>query len=223
MLRDAIEDFKQRMPCGFPEYGLPPLAPYKTEHAEVGFDTDVLQAHGEVTDFRLYGLNDFDIVTLRVQVLLGVMNFKFNWNDVYFKTNYNVTAAPGGMGLRRYGPAIVSFRNAAVWGVIKYNFNIFSGKVNVKKLSVYVSLGEVKSEIQGLSTIQIINKKINRLIEEWIMLAVNDNTNHLAEYTNNEVLPVVNDFLSDKTSSDLLGMAGSGGSKQPCIPPEEED
>ncbi|KAM7352962.1 uncharacterized protein ACRADG_005293 [Cochliomyia hominivorax] len=223
---DAIEAAKEQMPCGFPQYGIPPLAPLKIEHQDVAINAKGIQASGEVNNFRLDGLNDFDIVQFKVNAILSRINFKFNWNHLYLKTDYELTTEKTGKGLKRSGPAKFALKNLTVWGVVKYNLGLISGKIKLKELSVYVSLGEVKSEIQGLSKFSIINKKLNRIIEEWIMLSINDNTNKVAELTNSLIMPKVNNFLSEKTLSDLLGMVSGGGEEkpsEPCIPPEDTD
>lgn len=224
---DAIEAAKEQMPCGFPEWGIPPLAPLKIAHQDVAIDTQGIQAFGEINNFRLDGLNDFDIVQFKVNAILSRVNFKFNWNHIYFNTDYELSTAKGGMGMKRSGPAKFALKDLTIWGVVKYNLGLISGKLSLKELSVYVSLGEVKSEIGGLSKIPIINKKLNRIIEEWIMLSINDNTEKVAELTNDLVLPMVNDMLSDMSLSDLLGMIGGGGEgeteKVPCVPPEDTD
>ncbi|KAI8121092.1 hypothetical protein CVS40_7797 [Lucilia cuprina] len=224
---DAIEAAKEQMPCGFPGLGIPPLAPLKIAHQEIAIDNSAVQAFGEINNFRLDGLNDFDIVEFKVSPIFSRVNFKFNWNHVYFNTDYELSTARDNKGIKRSGPAKFALKDLTVWGVIKYNLGLISGKLTLKEFSVYVSLGEVKSEIGGLSKIPIINRKLNRIIEEWFMLAVNDNTNKVAELTNSMVVPIVNDMLSDMSLSDLLGMLGGGGSGEsepvPCIPPEDSD
>ncbi|XP_065356896.1 uncharacterized protein LOC135951217 [Calliphora vicina] len=227
---DAIEAAKEQMPCGFPGLGIPPLAPLKIAHQEIEIDIPAIQAFGEINNFRLDGLNDFDIVEFKVSPIFSRVNFKFNWNHVYFNTDYQMSSARGNMGLKRSGPAKFALKDFTVWGVIKYNLGLISGNLSLKELSVYVSLGEVKSEIGGLSKIPIINRKLNRIIEEWFMITVNDNTNKVAELTNSMVVPIVNDMLSDMSLGDLLGMIGGGGSgegepaeKVPCVPPQDAD
>lgn len=215
------------MPCGFPDLGIPPLAPYKTAHQEIAIETETIQVYGEVNNFRADGLNDFDIVEFKVSPIFSRCNFKLKWNHIYFNTDYDLSTARGGRGLKRSGPAKFALKDLTVWGVIKYNLGLVSGKLSLKELSVYVSLGEVNSDIGGLSKISIINKKLNRIIEEWIMLSINDNTNKIAELTNSMVLPIVNDIIGDMSLSDLLGMIAGGGNgeeeKEACVPPEDSD
>lgn len=221
------------MPCGFPGLGIPPLAPLKIAHKEINIDSDALLAIGEIDNFRLYGLNDFDIVQFRIQAILRKGTFEFNWNHVYLDTDYAMTTRVSGVKMHREGHAKFALKNLRVWGNFKYSMGILGGSIKLNNFDLYVSVGEVKSEIGGLSKYSIINKKLNQIIEEWVSLAINDNTNNIPLLTNGYLVPAVNAMIGDLSLSDILGMigGGSGGGngetgepveKVPCIPPEED-
>ncbi|TMW42869.1 hypothetical protein DOY81_012050, partial [Sarcophaga bullata] len=144
---DAIEDFKKQMPCGVPDAGIPPLAPLKTQHQEINIDNDALSAFGEANDVFVHGLDDFDIVDFKLNAILSRINFKFNWNKILAVANYEAFSERGNKGLRREGSAKITFKDLLVRGTIKYNFGVISRKLTLKEVKVYVSLGEVKSEI----------------------------------------------------------------------------
>ncbi|XP_061396176.1 uncharacterized protein LOC133331817 [Musca vetustissima] len=219
------------MPCGFPGLGIPPLAPLKIAHKELNIDSDALMAIGEINDFRLYGLNDFDIVQLRIQALLRKGTFEFNWNHVYLETDYVMTTKVSGVKMTRKGKAKFALKDLNIRGGFKYSMGILGGSIKLNYFDLYISVGEVKSEISGLSKIPIINRKLNQVIEEWVYLAINDNTENVALLTNGYLVPAVNEMIADMTLGDILGMVGGGGGsggngesveKVPCVPPEED-
>lgn len=228
---DAIEAAKVQMPCGFPGLGIPPLAPLKISHKEVNINTNAIKASGEINGFRLDGLNDFDVVQFKVNALLSRVNFEFNWNHVYLNTDYEMSTSMDNFRVKRAGNAKMALKNLKVWGTIKYSLGVISGNVKIKSFDLFVSLEEVKSEIGGLSKYNIINKKLNQVIEEWIMLAINDNTENISDVTNGYVVPMANAMIGDMSLGDLLGLVGGGGGgsesegepveKLPCVPEDD--
>ncbi|XP_073821846.1 uncharacterized protein [Musca autumnalis] len=233
---DAIEAAKEQMPCGFPSMGIPPLAPLKISHQELNIDSGSLMAVGTIDNFRLYGLNDFDILQFRIQALLRKGTFEFNWNHVYLDTDYALTTRVSGVKMTRSGNAKFALKNLRIWGNFKYSMGLLGGAIKLNNFDLYISVGEVISDIGGLSKIGIINRKLNQVIEEWVYLAINDNTDYIPELTNGYLVPAVNNMIGDMTLSDILGMigGGSGGSnneggqasepveKVPCVPPEDD-
>lgn len=225
---DAIEAAKEQMPCGFPGLGIPPLAPLKITHQEINIDTDSIQAHGEINNFRLDGLNDFDVVAFRIQAILSRVTFEFNWNHVYLDTDYIMSTSLDNFKMARSGKAKFAIKDLRIWGTAKYSLGVISGNLRLKEFNLYVSVGEVKSEIGGLSKYSIVNKKLNEIIEEWITLAINDNTDNFAVLTNTYLVPAANNLIGDMSLSDIVGIiTGGGGSsdggsdpvqKEACVP-----
>ena len=220
---------KEQMPCGFPGMGIPPLAPFKMSHQNIDRSIGGNSFDGEVNDFELSGLNDFDIIQMNVNLVLRRAIFNFNFNDISMKTNYNMAAELalfGGLKKNMGEKATFQLKNLNVWGRLKYSLGLLGGGIKITEFSVYVSLGEVNSNIEGFSKYKIINRKFNDSIEEWLMLAINDNTNNIADLTNKHIMPVMNDLIGGRSIGDLLGLlggggeGGSGGEKVPCVPEE---
>ncbi|XP_013102618.1 uncharacterized protein LOC106083880 [Stomoxys calcitrans] len=225
---DFIESKKQQMPCGFPGLGIPPLAPLKASHKDIHINAGSIQAHGEVNNFRMDGLDDFDIVQFKLSTLISKLTFEFNWNHVYLNTDYVMATSLDNFKVTRSGLAKFALKNLRVWGDAKYAMGIFGGTLKLKTFNMYMSVGEVKSEIGGLSKYGIINKKLNEVVEEWVYLAINDNTDNMSDLTNGYLVPLVNNLIGDMTLSDLLGLIGGGGGgggdegeKEVCVPPTD--
>ncbi|KAL9874796.1 uncharacterized protein ACN427_013172 [Glossina fuscipes fuscipes] len=221
-IKDQIEAAKEQMPCGFPGLGIPPLAPLRTSHQELKLNKGFLFAEGEIKDFRLDGLNDFDIDELNFNLISQKLKFKFTWSKIHFKTDYALKAGFNRLAVHRAGDATFAVHNATVWGTIRYSISL-SGTAQLKELSLYAQLDDVESDISGLSDNKIINKKLNEFVEEWVTLAVNENTDNLAEITNQYAKPIINELIRGMNILDWILGGGDNDpeEKEPCIPPED--
>ncbi|XP_067625375.1 uncharacterized protein [Eurosta solidaginis] len=221
---EYIEKIQKQMPCGFPRLGLGPLSPARLSHREIALNSDSLAIGGEINDFILYGLDDFDIVNLRINVILSKITFEFKWPKMHFDTKYNMNMNTGNnkwkLGLN--GRAKLAIEDLTVVGSAKYSM---LSKLRLKELKVSATIGDAKSEIENLSSMKIVNKKLNEIVEEWILMVVNENTKEMEQLSNKFVVPLVNDKIGDATLSDLLALilGGGGGSQEnqeECIPAE---
>lgn len=223
------------MPCGFPGLGIPPLAPMKAEHREVHFNGADFGLDGIVDTFRLDGMDDFDIEEFKINAILSKVTWSFNWKKMICTTEYDMdyNADPNSLvtKVHRKGHAKMTLEGLKIWGTAKYSLGIISGNLRLKEFKLYVSLKSVKSEVDGLMQNKFMNRMINEVIEEFIMLSINDNTNKIAEITNNNVVPIANALIGDLSLTDILGMigggggggsSGEGGEKEKCIPPESD-
>ncbi|XP_037960307.1 uncharacterized protein LOC119689534 [Teleopsis dalmanni] len=230
---DAIEGAKTQMPCGFPGLGVPPMAPLKIGHKDININAGSFELEGAIDNFKLYGLNEFDIVEMKVSTITSKITFKFHFDIIHCKTVYNMLMRTGSnmkKVMNRGGNAKLALKDLTIWGTIKYSLGLIgSNGLRLKEFKVYASLGKVVSEIEGLSNIKIINRKLNEIIEEWIMLAINDNTDNMADISNDFVVPIANEIIGERTLTDLIGLIGGGGNgeegeeKEECIPPIDED
>ncbi|XP_036344996.1 uncharacterized protein LOC118754239 [Rhagoletis pomonella] len=216
---DHIERIRAQMPCGFPGLGLGPLSPAQLSHRQIALNSDGLALAGEIDNFVLYGLDDFDIVQFKISVLTRKINFQFRWQKVHLVTDYKMDVNSGNrIKLGRNGGAKFAIEDLIVVGSAKYSI---IGKVRLREFKASATIGNVKSEIENLSQIKIVNKKLNEIIEEWILLAVNENTEEMEEMANDFVVPLANDLIGDRTLADLIALiVGGGGSSGEDKPKE---
>jgi len=230
-IAEAIEESKKQMPCGFPEIGVPPLAPLRFQQKRLRLGGDSLLIDGQFMNFRLDGLDEFDIDEFKVNAVLSTVRFNFMWPLIKVKTDYDATLGLLSMiNPNRAGGARMTFVNSTIWGLIKYRLSPLSQKISIRSVEIRASVDNIISEIENLSSIKFLNKKMNQAIEEWLMIAVNENTENMAKFTDRVITPILNNQIGDLTLGDLLGMVGGGGGggnegegpeKQPCIPPED--
>lgn len=192
------------MPCGVPSLGIPPLSPLYVAQQDLNFNIAGINISGVVSDFRLDGLNNFTIEDLHVNILANQVMFKFNWPKINFTTNYKFNTSF--RGIERAGVAKFSTENFNVHANIIYSLKFLTGTLTLNKLNLYLSVAAVQSDIDGLSEKQYLNKKLNEFIEEWILLAVNDNSERILKLANELMMPMVNKVLNTFTLSDLFNL-----------------
>lgn len=214
-LADMLENFKQEMPCGFPGLGIPPLAPFVINHQNLDIQIAGININGEITNLRLDGLNDFTIEQLQVKLLSNTLTFKFNWHSINLTTNYNLRTDFA--NIERSGVAQMSLENFTVSADINFSWKFSTGTLSLNTLDLYLSLGGVKSDIDGLSEKTYLNEKLNEFVEEWIMVAVNDNTERIIKLSNDYAMPMINQVLETFTLSDLFNLLSS--TNESCVPP----
>lgn len=204
---EALEHFKQEMPCGVPSLGIPPLSPLLVAQQDINLHIAGLEVTGEVSDFRLDGLNDFTIEQLRVNILKSQISFKFNWSRINFTTDYVLSTNIG--GIESSGVAKFGLENFTAQGDISYSLQFLTGTFKVNKFNLYLNVNDVRSDIDGLSEKHYLNSKLNEFIEEWILMAINDSSEKIVKLSNEFVLPVVNQALTAFTLNDLFNSLSS--------------
>lgn len=224
-MTEVIEGIRDQMPCGFPDQGIPPLAPLDIEHKEINIDTEALQLSGSIDNFLLNGLNDFDVAEMKVNAITSKVTFRFIFRNVNVDTQYDLK-----MRLKKAGFTInmigaghgrFAIKDMQIWGNLKYSLGLISGKLKLKSLEVRTHLGEVDSDIEGILGDGAINHKMNDVLEEVVTMAINENEDMITDTIEAMVLPVVNNVLDEFKLSDLVGGigGGEGGEKVECIPP----
>ncbi|XP_065356562.1 uncharacterized protein LOC135950954 [Calliphora vicina] len=220
---DAIEGMRDQMPCGFPNMGIPPLAPLTFSHKDVNIDTSAIKLVGTLDNFRLNGLNDFEIAEMRVNAITSKVTFRFIFNNVNVDTLYDLKLhlkkAGFTINMIGAGPAKFAIKDMHIWGTMKYSLGVLSGKLKLKSLDVRARIGDVESDIEGILGEGAVNHKLNNVLEEAVELAVNENEDLISHTIEGMALPMVNGVLDEFKLSDLLGSIGGGeGEKVECVP-----
>ncbi|XP_036344985.1 uncharacterized protein LOC118754227 [Rhagoletis pomonella] len=221
---EAIEGIRDQMPCGFPGVGIPPLAPLKIPYKEVNIDTEALQLQGVVENFRLNGLNDFDIEEMKINAITSKVTFRFLFRNVNVDTQYDLRLflkkAGFTINLVGNGPAKFAIKELDISGVVKYSLGVLSGKLKLKTLSIRTHIGDVESDIQGVLGEAGINQQFNGALAELLQVGVNENEDEIADTIESIALPKVNSVLSEMTLTDLVSLVtGNGEEREECIPP----
>uniref|UniRef100_A0A1A9WU06 Uncharacterized protein n=1 Tax=Glossina brevipalpis TaxID=37001 RepID=A0A1A9WU06_9MUSC len=76
-IRRFLRKMALEMPCGWPEYGIPPLAPLKLREGELHFETGPLNTTDKVNRFRVDGLDKFKIKKFKLNMFTSKITFDF--------------------------------------------------------------------------------------------------------------------------------------------------
>ncbi|KAM7352220.1 uncharacterized protein ACRADG_004851 [Cochliomyia hominivorax] len=224
---DAIEGFRDQMPCGFPNLGIPPLAPLKIAQKSVNIDTPAVKLEGSLENFRLNGLNDFDVTEMKVNPITSKVTFRFDFRNVNVDTLYdlNMVLKKAGFTIKMVGagPAKFAIKDFSIAGTMKYSLGVISGKIKLKTLKVVIHIGDVESNIEGILGEGAVNHKMNALLQEAVEKGVNENEKLISETIERVAVPMINGVLEKFKLGDLLGgIGGSDGEKVECVVPPQE-
>lgn len=214
------------MPCGFESLGIGPLAPAKVSQKGVDVQREAFGVNGEVHDLVLYGLDKFDVLKCKANALTSKVSVCLNYpGEIRAQiSNYVLKSfvKQRGLTINLVGDGVVDF---ALQGLqidldLKYNYKIVSGKMSIKDLKVKISLEDCISNITGILGDGFVNHKLNELICEFLLIGVNDSQEEITNAIEENVKPIINNFLSQHTLGEILG-GGGGESKPECVPPKQ--
>lgn len=203
-IENALKDFREQMPKGFEEFGIGPLAPAILSEKAVDVQYPAFGVRGEVHDVYLTGLNEFEIVKSKVNVITSKITVSLKWpGELRAKVaHYTLKsfAKTHGFDLILEGDGAVDFFLQGLKAEldIKYSFNIFSHKVQIKKLKVKISLEKCLSDISGIKANQLNDSDLNKLICEYVFKGINDNQEKFNDAIEEHGLPAINNILRQK-------------------------
>ncbi|XP_064542148.1 uncharacterized protein LOC135431128 isoform X2 [Drosophila montana] len=210
---DALESCKLRMVEGWPQYGIPPLAPFEIQHKDFNFGTGELHATGALDGLVVRGLNEFEIRNMSVNPILSRIKFELQFASLNLTTQYEAQV-DAGYQVARNGGAFLALEDLNMSGQIKYATGVLgsSNNLRIKGIELNIVAGNVVSNIENLSKYRILNRKLNDIVEEFISLTINENTDLVADWVDSTVTPICNDLIGDRSIKDILDLIG-GGSK----------
>lgn len=211
IITDGLEALKVQMVDGWPQYGIPSLVPLEISHKDFNIGSEELFANGFIDSCEVHGLNGFDIIKMEVNMIRSRITYEFNFGSLNVTTQYKADVGAG-YHIERDGGAFLALENLRVYGVIKYSTGIVTGNLQIKEINVNFEVGNVVSQIENLSKYRIMNRKLNEIVEEFINITINENTELVADWINDAATPVVNDLIGDRSLQDLINLIVGGGS-----------
>ncbi|XP_017014686.2 uncharacterized protein [Drosophila takahashii] len=209
VILEGFEAFRGVLQNGSPDYGIPVMAPMKMAKRSLDFSSGEFSGTLAVEDLVLQGLDQYEILVMKMDMIRSRFQFEFNFPSVNVTTQYDLDMGSG-YRMKRSGGAFFALENLNIQGRISYSLGVFTSQLRVKDVLVYPSVGNVKSEIENLSKYRIFNRKLNEVIEEFVTLTINDNTDFVASWVDEQATPICNDLIGDRTLSDIIGIITGG-------------
>ncbi|KAI8121097.1 uncharacterized protein LOC111689836 [Lucilia cuprina] len=236
-VRRFIRKMQKQMPCGWPQYGIPPLAPLKVREAEVSLKKGILETIDKVFRFRVDGLDDFKINRFKLNMFTSKVKFDFLFRNVKasaakYETDTILDAMRQlGLSVEYEGDGSLEFglKNLRIAGTLKYKIPILWGSIKITSLKTEITLEKCTSDITGFMGDGSINRMINRQIENFVEMGVNGNTQEISDFIENNLVPKVNKMLKGNdfwTIIDYIFSSTEGeGEDDPivttCVPPAD--
>ncbi|XP_017056639.1 uncharacterized protein LOC108098326 [Drosophila ficusphila] len=209
VILEGVEAFRGVLQNGSPKYGVPVMAPMKLNERSFEFSSGEFSGTIGVEGFELQGLDQYEVITLKMDLIRSRCEFEFNFGSVNVTTDYDLDMGSG-YRFKRDGGAFFALENLNIRGRVSYSLGVLSGNLRVKDILIYPSVGNVNSQIENLSKYRIFNRKLNEVIEEFVTLTINDNTDFVASWVSEQATPICNDLIGDRTLSDIIAIITGG-------------
>ncbi|XP_016938352.1 uncharacterized protein [Drosophila suzukii] len=203
--KKAIKGLISQLPCGWPQYGIPPLAPYTNADLRIHLAESVVDSLLQFLRFRFDGLEDMEIKQLKISYTFSKkVKFHFKLPLLKASAHYLDTDTLVDMlkqlGLSvRYessGPLSFSLMDLSIQGEFKYKMPFIFGSIKIYKFSCVVSLGGVSSNIGGVMGSGRINEYINEMIDKEVPAFINGNQKQISAKIEEIFVPMVNAHLT---------------------------
>ncbi|EDV58622.1 uncharacterized protein LOC6540920 [Drosophila erecta] len=204
-VKKAINGLLNQMPCGWPQYGIPPLDPYTNADLRIHLAESVVDALLQFLRFRFDGLEGMQVKKLKISYTFNKkVKFHFNFPELkasahYLDTNTFVDLLKE-LGLSvRYessGPLSFSLQNLSIQGEFKYKMPFIFGSITIYKFSCAVGLGGVSSNIGGVMGNGRINEFLNDMLDKEIPAFINGNQDQISAKIEEIFVPLANAHLT---------------------------
>ncbi|KAM8715204.1 hypothetical protein ACLKA7_002278 [Drosophila subpalustris] len=223
--KKAVKNLMEQLPCGFPEYGIPPLAPYTNAEISVHLAKSVVDSLMQFLRFRFDGLETMEIKQLKVSYTFS-KKVKFHFKFKELKASAHVLNTDTlidllqelGLSVRYEGtgPLAFSLENLSIQGQFKYKMPFIFGSIKIYKFECVVALGGVTSHIGGILGNGRINEMINDIISYEVPAFVNGRQKEISDRIEQFFVPLVNEKLKGHKIWYLLKMLTNSTKK--CSP-----
>ncbi|XP_034100883.1 uncharacterized protein LOC117565744 [Drosophila albomicans] len=223
--KKAVKNLMEQLPCGFPEYGIPPLAPYTNADLSIHLAQSVVDTLVQFLRFRFDGLETMEIKKMKVSYTFS-KKVKYHFNFKELKASAHVLNTDTlidllkelGLSVRYEGTGPLSFslENLSIQGQFKYKMPFIFGSIKIYNFECVVGLGGVTSHIGGILGNGRINEMINDIIEYEVPAFVNGRQKQISDKIESIFVPLVNDKLKGHKVWYLLGMLTNSSKK--CTP-----
>ncbi|XP_053659337.1 uncharacterized protein LOC128708386 [Anopheles marshallii] len=202
------------MVCGNPDLGIPVLAPFELEHAEVEIKQKGLEFKGELNNVIVNGLNEFEIKNIDIKVLKLQLDFELYFGAIRTKGKYKAKGKVLGLfPFNRFGSFRFDAKGLTVKGSAKVG--ISGDKLQIRDLIITPTVKSVRSDVKNIFLNPITNFTFNRIVEGIVPGLINNNQQEITQMIEQRLKPAINEMLGDISLQDLIDMVSGGGGSGP--------
>ncbi|XP_060660464.1 uncharacterized protein LOC132794190 [Drosophila nasuta] len=202
-LRELTEFLRLQMQCGYPDRGIPILAPAQAAFKPIDINTDSLRCQGNFTDLSIVGLDGFEFFQLQWSNIRHTIKFDMTFPRIQISSsNYklNILSRLFGSDMSLWGDGVfdVELTDLRANGSFIIRPAAITHSTYIKSWKVDWQLGKASSRITGiLGKSQIVSKMFNKIIEDFLELLINDNPTEISEIMEQLIVPPMNDVLDN--------------------------
>ncbi|XP_037037130.1 uncharacterized protein LOC119074891 isoform X2 [Bradysia coprophila] len=223
-IRNLLESLRYSLRCGFPDQGIPPLAPLYIKSAEVNERGLLYNIQGNVRDFTVAGIDGYTVDTATLNVLTLRASIGITFPRISLTSLYNLDAL-----LLRFIPIFGHGRLAfdvndlSVQANGRMVLSLRTGRLNLTSLDVDVNMGSPFSDSTGVYDSRMLSTIFNIGFERIVQTIFNDNKENLETELENLLIPFANQYLNELTLADLVNGGIGGGTGGPHLDPDTGD
>ncbi|KAJ6636437.1 hypothetical protein Bhyg_15027 [Pseudolycoriella hygida] len=214
-LRNLLESLRYSLRCGFPDQGIPSLAPFYLKYAELNERGLLYRVQGDIRDLTIAGLDGYtvDIATLNILTLrttIGLTLPKLSLSSFYNFDALLLRFIP----IFGHGRLNLDVNDLSVVANARLTISLRTGRLNMTSLDIDVNMGSTFSDSTGVYDSRIVSTLFNIAFERTLRDVFDNNKENLETFLENLLIPLANGYLNELTLQDLLGLigGGSGGS-----------
>lgn len=141
------------MECGWPQYGIPVLAPLRINEFDLDYKKGIFETLNHVFRLKIAGLNDFNIQKFKLNVITSKITFDFLFKNIdttaqKYDTDTLIDALRQlGLSVEYEGSGELLFDlvNLRIAGTLKYKLPMLWGSAKITSLKTTISLESVTS------------------------------------------------------------------------------
>lgn len=188
--------------------------------------------YAKFEDFRLDGLNSFEIDDLTVSVAVFKMGFGFTFEQLRLRTKYDFDLDLEAINPEKlkgmpsiFGDGTIDFAlyNLSFAGNLALQFQ--DGGSSLKEFKLAFDLDEVRSNITGIFDNEVISQFVNDSLENGIIALTKEVKEFVNEVLEALITPWGNKLLKNVSVNTILGLVTGSippPTRPPCLPSSEE-
>ncbi|EDW57553.1 uncharacterized protein [Drosophila virilis] len=236
-VRRMIRKLQKQMPCGWPDLGIPPLAPIRVNEADLNLKRGIFETITHLFRLKIAGLDEFKIKKFKLNIITSKITFDFLFSNIdttvqKYDTDTLIDAMRQlGLSVEYEGDGSVLFDliNLRVSGTLKYKLPVLWGSAKILSLKTNIELEAVDSDISGFMGNGKINRAVNRQIENLLVKGISENQQAISDTIEDTLVPRVNKVLKGKDFWTLVDLILSSSENEneddpivvDCVPPAD--